>query len=316
LSPGYSAPPYLLGIDIGGTKTAVVRALADGRIVHRSVIASNAGDGPDAMLQRVIAVARDVIGPHAISHVGVSVGGPVEAATGRVMGPPNLPGWDDIPLRRILADALGLPVQIEHDAKACALAEWRFGAGRGAANVVFLTLGTGLGAGLIVDGRLVRGAGEAAGEIGHWRAAPDGPLAYGKSGSLEGWASGRGLPLLAKFLAPETLSEVRDGEDLCRRAQAGDPDALSVVARSGCALGTALALVVDLLAPERIILGSLAARLGKLFTDPLSRAVAQEALPSSLARCRIMTGELGEAIGDVAAICVAMQLRESEHHAA
>ena len=306
----------LLGIDIGGTKTAFVHALPDGTILGRQVIASNVSDGPRIMLSRIVEAARDVLSRHPITHVGVSVGGPVNARDGVVLGPPNLPGWSSIPLAEHLAAALDRPVRIEHDAKACTLAEWLFGAGRGVSNLMFLTLGTGLGAGLVIDGRLIRGAGEAAGEIGHWRIAPDGPPSYGKQGSLEGWASGSGLPRLARYLHPDALADLQNGEDLHRRAEAGDGDAIDVIVRSGDALGQALALVVDLLAPERIILGSLAARLGDRFTEPLHRAMAREALPSSLQRCSVVRGELGEKIGDVAAICIAMQLAEEERNAA
>jgi glucokinase len=308
--------PRLLGIDIGGTKTAFVRALSDGTIVDRTVIASNASDGPAILLRRIIDTAREVIGHLPITHIGVSIGGPVNAETGMVLGPPNLPGWTDLPLARRLSESLGRPARIEHDAKACALAEWQFGAGRGADNLIFLTLGTGLGAGIISDGRLIRGAGEAAGEIGHWRIAADGPLVYRKRGSLEGWASGTGLPLLARHLHPKALEHLKNGEDLHRRAEAGDADAIDVIGRSGEALGKALALVIDLLGPERIILGSLAVRLGPRFADPLVRAAEAEALPSSFARCRIVLSELGEKIGDVAAICVAMQLHREEQNAA
>jgi glucokinase len=308
--------PCLLGIDIGGTKTAFVRALPDGAIVDRTVIASSASDGPAILMRRIIDTARDVIGHLPISHVGVSIGGPVNAETGMVLGPPNLPGWTNLPLARQLGEALGRPVRIEHDAKACAMAEWKFGAGRGTRNLMFLTLGTGLGAGIVIDGRLVRGAGEAAGEIGHWRIASDGPLVYRKRGSLEGWASGTGLPLLAKHLHPEALDQLKNGEELHRRAETGDADAIDVIVRSGEALGKALALVIDLLGPERIILGNLAVRLGSRFAEPLIRAAEAEALPSSFARCRIVLSELGESIGDVAAICVAMQLYSEEQSVA
>lgn len=302
-----TSSPSLLGIDIGGTKTAFVRALSDGTIIDRTVMASNADDGPERMVQRIIETARDAIGDLPISDIGVSVGGPVNAARGMVLGPPNLPGWTELPLASLLSDALGRRVSIEHDAKACTLAEWKFGAGRGADNVVFLTLGTGLGAGLIIDGRLVRGTDEAAGEIGHWRIDEGGPDVYGKRGSLEGWASGAGLPQLARHLDPQIFADLRSGEELHTLAMAGDVAALSVIRRSGEALGRAMALVVDLLAPQRIILGSLASRLGPCFTDPLRVAVQREALPSSHSRCAIVLGELGETIGDVAAICVAMQ---------
>ncbi len=308
--------PTLLGIDVGGTKTAFAVATADGEIIHRTVIDSQACDGLEAMLTRIMTEAEAMISRYNEIHaVGVSIGGPVDSRRGLVLGPPNLPGWTRVPLADRLSERLSIPVRIEHDAKACTLAEWQFGAGRGTNNLVFLTLGTGLGAGVVADGRLLRGAGEAAGEIGHWRVADDGPLSYGKRGSLEGWSSGSGLPLLARLLNPSEFSELAGGEELNHLARSGNAAALDVIARSGEALGRALALVVDLLAPERIVLGNLAARLGDDFLNPMRKVLEAEALPSSLGRCRVVCGELGEKVGDVAAICVAKELAEERENA-
>ncbi len=311
-----TSSPSLLGIDIGGTKTAFVLACADGTMLDRKVIPSHAADGLDAMLARIVTIANEQIRDNPVTHVGVSVGGPVDASTGLVLGPPNLPGWTNVPLADHLTRSLGRPCRIEHDAKACTLAEWRFGAGRGVQNLLYLTLGTGLGAGIVIDGRLVRGGHEAAGEIGHWRIAHDGPMVYGKCGSLEGWASGSGLPRLARHLYPEIFGQLSSGEELHCSAEAGKAEAIETIRQSGMALGRALAMVIDLLAPERIILGSMARRLGDRFIKPLLEAAQKESLPASFARCEIVPAELGETIGDVAAICVAMQAMEDERHVA
>lgn len=309
---GAEAHPTLLGIDIGGTKTAIVAGTRAGEVALRAEFASRAESGPTAMLEDIATQAAAILARFpAISAVGVAVGGPVDGERGLVLGPPNLPGWERIPLADDLSRRLGRLVRIEHDAKAGALAEWRFGAGRGVANLIFLTLGTGLGAGIIADGRLLRGAANAAGEIGHWRATEDGPLAYGKAGSLEGWASGAGLPLLARHLDSDTFMDLSDARDLARRAGRGDPAAQAVIARSGTALGEALAKAADLLAPECIVLGGLGARLGEGFVAPLQRAFEREALPAIVTRCRIVTSGLGERIGDLAALAVAMEAAEA-----
>ena len=184
----------LLGLDIGGTKTAVVVGDRSGAVLERREIASGAARGFDAMFGDL---AREVDAALArapsVDAIGVSIGGPLDADAGLVLGPPHLPGWDRVPLAALLRERTGRPVYLDHDAKAGALAEWMFGAPRGTRSAVFLTCGTGLGAGVIADGRLLRGAADAAGEVGHWRVAADGPSLYGKRGSWEGYASGTGL---------------------------------------------------------------------------------------------------------------------------
>ena len=130
--------------------------------------------------------------------IGITCGGPLDSKKGLIMSPPNLPKWDKIPITKIIEDNFNVPVFLQNDANACALAEWRFGAGKGTNNMIFLTFGTGLGAGLILDGRLYAGTNNLAGEIGHIRLAKDGPLGYDKKGSFEGFCSGAGIARLAK----------------------------------------------------------------------------------------------------------------------
>jgi glucokinase len=248
-----------------------------------------------------------------IDAIGVSIGGPLDAAAGLVLGPPHLPGWDRVPLAALLRERTGRPVWIEHDAKAGALAEWMFGAARGARNAVFLTCGTGLGAGVIADGRLLRGAGDAAGEVGHWRVAAGGPAVYGKRGSWEGYASGTGLAALARERFPGRFGAT-DAAEVARLARAGDRDAAAVIEESGRHLGRGLALLVDLLAPDVIVLGTLARHLGEAWLAPARAELAAEALPALAARCRVVPSELGERIGDVAALCAAIHHEAQETH--
>lgn len=245
--------------------------------------------------------------------VGVSVGGPVDAERGLILSPPHLPGWDRVPLRKTLQDSFGVPVAVEHDAKACALAEWRLGAGRGTSDMVFLTLGTGIGAAAIVGGRLLRGVANLAGEVGHWRVAEDGPFLHGKSGSLEGWASGSGVAQLAQHLAPSQFGAGISTLRLAELAASGDECARSILVRAGDRLGAAIALLVDLLAPERIVLGNLARRLGDAFLGAALATAEREALPAIAGRCQIVHCELGDTIGDLAALTVAVDaLKKTE----
>lgn len=295
---------WILGFDIGGTKTAAVAGTVDGEIVDRVVFPSAPGRGFEPMWGDLVAAGRELVARHGKpSGVGASIGGPLDSTRGIIYSPPNLPGWDEIPLKDLLAQAFGIPAEIEHDAKACALAEWLFGAARGKRTIVFLTFGTGLGAGLILDGRLHRGATETAGEVGHWRIAGDGPLVYGKRGSWEGYSSGAGIAGLTAFLFPGCFGDAEEAAVVIDRARQGDQSALHVVETSARALGHGIALLVDLLNPQMVVLGSLGVRAGDLFL-PMARTVLDaEALPRSAAACEIVPAALGEQIGDVAALC-------------
>ena len=293
-----SDPQLLLGIDIGGTKTAIIVGHPEKGIVERTQIASGAERGAEIMLADIeVEMAATLVRHPGVGAIGVSVGGPVDAEAGMVLGPPNLR----------FGDRFRLPTRIEHDAKACAFAEWRYGAGRGTRNMVFLTLGTGLGAGIIANGAILRGAGNLAGEIGHWRIAADGPLIYGKRGSLEGWASGAGLPALARFLDPVRFDDVADAAVLAAQAASCDRAAMAVIEQSANALGQGLALLIDLLAPEVIVLGNLARRLGPMFLEAATARATEEALPALAGRSRIVCCELGEGIGDMAALAIAAE---------
>ena len=307
---GADRDQVLLGVDVGGTKTAVCAATASGEILDRQSFATA---GPSDTIGAIISAAR-ALAEH-FEAIGVSCGGPLDWEHGLVLSPPNLPGWDQVDVTDQLSEALGAPAWLENDANAAALAEWRFGAGRGCRNMVFLTCGTGMGAGLILDGRLYRGATGLSGEVGHIRLANDGPMGHNKAGSFEGFCSGGGIARLALRMrsqphAPSPLDGLGEGELTTRHvAQAADErDAFAqdVIAESGRYLGQALAVIVDLLNPELIVLGPLSWRLGRRWLDPAMRVLQNEALPSAMATCRIEPAALRESIGDHAAIAVAL----------
>ncbi|HRU06195.1 MAG TPA: ROK family protein, partial [Candidatus Brocadiia bacterium] len=172
----------VLGLDIGGTKCAVVRGDSNGRVLAREVFATAGVEETLTRLTRAV----EALGPGPAPVFGVSCGGPLDWRRGVVMSPPNLPGWDDVPITAMLEKRFGGKAYLMNDANAGALAEWKFGAARGCENVVFLTCGTGMGGGLILNGRLYEGATGMAGEVGHMRLAPDGPVGHGKAGSFEG----------------------------------------------------------------------------------------------------------------------------------
>jgi glucokinase len=252
--------------------------------------------------------------------IGVSCGGPLDQASGVIKAPPNLATWIDVPITTILSDEFGLECRMENDANAGAVAEHRFGAGQGTRNMIFLTMGTGFGAGVIADGRLLSGTCGQAGEIGHVRLTASGPVGYNKAGSVEGWVSGGGVAQVAHMVVERAEREreatmlanvLREkgnvtAKDVTEAARSGDVVAQRIIGETGNRLGEALAILVDLFNPERIVIGGLAMRMGETLLMPARLAMEREALPDSAKICRIVPAALGESIGDVAAICVAM----------
>jgi glucokinase len=306
-----ASQPTLLGLDIGGTKTACLEGTRDGEILQRTELPTVAARPfaitlplltQELQRQRELALAAGRR-PVALS---VSVGGPLRIAEGILLDPPHLPGWHGARLRAALQRAFpDLRVCIEHDGNAGALAELRFGAGRsrnGVRHLVFLTFGTGIGAGFIVNGQVLHGATDTAGEIGHWRLSRNGPTGFGKQGSWEGFSSGAGLVSLATLRYPARWSEGTPIRELVDAMLADDPDALAVADEAGRRLGQGLALLIDALNPEMIVLGSLAVVLGERVLGPARRVVAAEALPQAAAACAIVPAGLGRRIGDVAAL--------------
>jgi glucokinase len=311
----HSRQNAILGLDIGGTKTAIVVGTYEGEILHRTTFSTATERGFEFSFRRICARATSSLRWSnqerlKIDAISVSIGGPLDIEKGMIHSPPNLPGWNDIPLKKMLREKFSLPVSIEHDGNAGALAEFFFGAGRGFRNIVFLTLGTGLGAGIILDGKIYRGTNDNAGEVGHIRIARTGPEAYGKKGSWEGYCSGTGMAKLARGMHPSKWKAGVTAQDIVKAAKRGDPDALKVVRASARFLGQGLATLADILNPEVIILGSLGARLGNLLIKPAVDAMEREATPRAFAACRVVPAALGERIGDVAALMAAIYLRE------
>jgi len=309
------------GVDIGGTKTAVVISVDPPRVLKRVEFATLPANGPQPAMDQIKSAVRNMLSEPAaaeasLAGIGVSCGNPLDAQRGVIQAPPNLSTWVDVPIVQILREEFGCPVHLENDANAGAVAEHRFGAGQGARNIVFLTMGTGFGAGIVLDGRIYQGTNGYAGEIGHVRLTPDGPVGYHKAGSAEGWVSGGGLAQWAT-VAIEAARQAGESSvlldlasvtarDIGMAAEKGDPVAGRIIAQCGEKLGHALAILVDILNPERIVIGGLAMRLGERLLEPARRTLAQEALAQSVAVCQVVPAILGESIGDVAALCIAM----------
>lgn len=304
-----------IGIDIGGTKCAVILANDAGQKLSR---VSFPTEGYQATVERIMREVEKLLPCRAI---GISCGGPLDESRGMILSPPNLPGWDEIPITKMLEDRFGVPAYLCNDANACALAEWKFGAGKGKRNMVFLTFGTGMGAGLILDGKLYSGTNGNAGEVGHMRIAEYGPVGYGKAGSFEGFCSGGGIKQLGQTLAREALQagkttaycrsydelENISAKSLAVAADAGDETAKRVWQIAADKLGMGLSLLIDLLNPEAIVIGSIFERAEHLLRHGMEEVISREALPQSGRVCRVVPAALGDEIGDYAAIAVAMK---------
>ena len=296
-----------IGLDIGGTKCAISTGdCRDGSIEIRSREEfPTAGLSWRQVLEefaRRIALLGEAPGA-----IGISCGGPLDSRRGVIMSPPNLPGWDDVPVVKFFEDRFHVPVAVQNDANACALAEYLYGSGRGTRSMVFMTFGTGLGAGIVIDGKLYSGANDNAGEIGHIRLAPTGPIGYGKEGSAEGFCSGAGMARLAKIRKGLDITT----KELFARVRAGDRDCVEVFRESAAHLATILSYTIDILNPEVIALGGVFMRNAELFMPEIDPIIDREALPLARKVCRIVPAELGESIGDYAALAVAGGLAQA-----
>lgn len=318
----------LIGFDIGGTKCATILGETDAsgqvNIVEKIVFPTK--KGPEASLTAIYSSTEELLHknglqPSQIAGIGISCGGPLDSRNGIILSPPNLPGWDNVPIVEMTEKRLGIKAFVQNDANACAMAEWKYGAGKGYDNVVFFTFGTGMGAGLILDGRLYSGTCDLAGEVGHLRLSGHGPVGFGKEGSFEGWCSGGGIAQVGQTMARQriqmgaktaycsSLDELPavTAKSIAEAAYAGDETAREVYRMVARYLGRGLALIIDVLNPEVIILGSIFGRSRDLIEPYMLGVVHREAIGFSAAKCRIVPAGLGEHIGDMAALVLAVE---------
>jgi glucokinase len=311
LNPKNFPPPFILGLDIGGTKTALVLGTLNAEVVARAEISTPAKVDFEAAMKIICAAIDEFLQQLSISGcqtpqaISISIGGPLNIEEGILHSPPHLAVWGQAALKQYLHERFNLPVFLEHDGNAGALAEYYFGAGRGAHNLIFLTMGTGLGAGLILNGAIYHGATDSAGEVGHIRLSEEGPTEYGKVGSWEAFACGAGILKLAYLRNPQEFPPSTTTSDIIRRALAGDPAALDLIHEVGMWMGKGLAILVDLLNPEVIIIGTLGILLGDLVLAPARKVLEKEALPILNRACKILPAQLGSSLMDVGCLMAA-----------
>lgn len=334
----------ILGVDIGGTKCAVISGKINYvknditnsevinsnvtnsiEIIDKVVFPTNTEKGPEHAINRIIEeislmISKQKNNDLKFKAIGVSCGGPLDSKKGIIMSPPNLYGWDNIKIVEILKKQFRIETKLQNDANACALAEWKFGAAKGYENVIFLTFGTGMGAGLILNNTLYTGTNDMAGEIGHIRLENNGPVGYGKSGSFEGFCSGGGIAQLAKTRVLEKLQMGEKVSFCCNieeldcinakivadAAMKGDTLAIEIYKECGRYLGRGLSILIDILNPEIIVLGSIFSRSKDLLWPWAEEIINKECLEYSRKVCKIVPAMLGENIGDYAALATAI----------
>jgi len=311
----------VLGVDIGGTKLAVGLVTMSGQVVAQERTPTQVKDGPEVILTRLVTLCRQVTAKagvrwNRIVATGIGCGGPLE--NGVVKSPPNLPGWDDIPVAEFFSHELGMPAYLENDANAAALGEYFFGAGRGVANMVYLTISTGIGGGVITNGRLYRGENGNAAEIGHMVVVHGGRECYcGNRGCLEAYASGSSLARRAreKVQAAGQASrlpglagsvEAITAETLLQALELQDPLAHDIWNETVNILGSGLASVINLFNPRLVILGGGIINFGEWLFGPVGRIALQRAMKPLAKVADIVPAQLGAEVGIVGAAAVVL----------
>ena len=318
---------HVAGIDIGGTKLATVVADSTGHILGKVRKPTLAERGPEYALQSLFDMVRETVeltglDQKSISAIGVSCGGPLDTKTGVVYSPPNLPGWDALPLKARLESEFQIPTTVENDANASALAEYRFGGGRGYDALLYMTMSTGIGGGIVINGQIYHGANDSAGEVGHQILLPDGPrCGCGKRGCLEALCSGPAIARRAQAAIRKQLEtgktatteilKLTDGriesvksEHVLAAARAGDTLALQLVDETAYYMGWGIANLVNILNPDIVLLGTIAIAAGDLLLNPIRETVVEFAMPRPAEAVKIEPAQLGEALGDLAAIAL------------
>ena len=295
---------YALGIDIGGTSAKIVLADRGMKVAARGAVPCDPRRPWREALGRIAAEASALRGARRVVGIGVGCAGCVDAVRGVVQFSPNLPRWKRVPLAEFLAARLGVPCVLDNDVNMMALGELRHGAARGARNVCCVTIGTGVGGGLILDGRLYRGASMSAGELGHIPVEPEGiRCPCGSRGCLERYVGSEGIMRLARRAMPGARARgcVLTPAIVADAARCGDPGARRVWEEAGRRLGLGLVGLVNLLNPDVIVVGGGISGAGRFLLGPARRVVRERALPIPARHVRIVRSALGPDAGALGA---------------
>lgn len=306
-----------IGIDVGGTNVKIALVDGEGKIIYSNSVPTYAQMGYEYTVNNIKQAIKDLMKEtnteaKDIQGIGFDFPGQVDCKTGVVKNAPNIPGWVNVPIAQMIEDEFHIPTRIDNDVRCAALGELKFGAGRGCENFVCITVGTGIGSGLVINGKVVRGAANAAGEIGHIKLQmEDGPLCgCGDSGCLEAFASGPSIVAMAQeYLKGGKSAKFRelagDGEItpyiVAKAAEAGDPVAKRIFEKMGYYIGMGLTSVINLLNPEKIIIGGGVAECGELLLDPIKRTINERAMKVQREAVEIVPAELGNSAGVIGA---------------
>ena len=292
-----------LGIDLGGTQLRVALVNNSGEILKRAALATDTAGGPNAVIAQMVRLADDVgfrEFAHLVEAVGVSAPGPLDSDTGTIIDIPTLPGWAKFPLRSVLAGQFSRPVTLENDGISAAFGEWKFGAGKGLANLVYVTVSTGIGGGVVVDGKLMRGYRGMAGHVGHMMIAREGPqCACGGVGCFEALASGTAFGQAGRKHGFE------NGEAIVAAARRGDATACELVAREADCLGYGFASLLHLYSPQRLIVGGGVSHALDLMLPQIQAKTAQMVM-SPFRAAEIVPAMLGDSSGIIGAAQLAL----------
>ena len=314
---------YVVGVDIGATHITVLLANYSAQVVDEIERSAVISDGPEKILGQAAEMIRELstrsgIAKEAIHAVGVGVPGPVVNGTGMVSDPPIMPGWNHVPIDELLSSKVDLPVIIGNDAELGAVGEWAYGAGRGERDLVYVKVGTGIGAGILIDGSIYHGATGSAGEIGHITIDENGSIcSCGNRGCLEAVAGGKAVAMNAIQMIQKggrsTLTEVKPLESITSRdvideAFRGDLLSQQIMVEAGYHLGTAIAGLVNMFNPGTVIIGGNLARIGDLMLEPIRKTVQERSLRLASSNLRIATALLGRRSSGMGAIVEALNL--------
>jgi glucokinase len=319
------------GIDLGGTKLLVLIADAAGNVRGDVRVPTRAEEGPHPVIARMVDATRAAateagLDVASLAAAAVSAPGPIDTSEGVITDPPNLPGWHDVPLARLLREQLAIPVLLENDANCGAVGEHRYGAGRGYRHMIYITVSTGIGGGIIIDDRLYAGASGAAGELGHIGVSVDGPsCGAGHVGCLEAFASGTAIANRAeeaiaagRMARTARLAEHNpplSAETVSLAADQGEEEAAAIIDTAGRYLGIGLASIINAFNPQAIVIGGGLTHMGERLLGPAMTTARRRAFEQSFGDARITEWQLGERCAALGAIAVAAGAREAQEAA-
>ena len=313
----------IIGVDLGGTQIRAALADGEGRILHRASCLTLAEEGPEPVIGRIKAAIREAVhstGWAQVVGIGIGAPGPINPWTGVIHQAPNLPGWRDVPLRDIIQKEFQVPTHLGNDANIAALAEYRFGAGQGVDDLIYMTISTGIGGGVIAGGQLLLGADGLASEVGHMTLEPHGPLCNcGNIGCLEALASGPAIARDARQRIEEgaqTIIADRVGGDLRKvtakavgqAAQGGDELAIELIQRAGFYIGVGIVNLIHLFNPRLFVIGGGVSKAGDLLFDPIRATVRERAMPAMRQNVRVVSAALGDDVGLLGAVALALTM--------